>query len=244
MCTRLSRDRSPETIVTQRWGRSRASARKATRAALAAPSTGGAARRIRIAPPRSPSTRLRGARGITRTLRIALAGGLAIVDPRLRPRRRSGLGLTRTMEQDLLLGAVLVLIADELERPVERLDRRLERPFGVAAAQLELVDVAIHLLEANLRLLEQQIRASLRLAHDQLRLVLRDLLELVGHPLRGEQSVAQVVFPLAMLPEQGLHPHQVGAQPIDLAHRMLVVVGRFREERDHVGAVVAAEGRA
>src|SRR5262249_2031593 len=36
----------------------------------------------------------------------------------------------------------------------------------------------------------------------------------------------------------------VAAQAIDLAHRVLVVVGRLGEKRHHLGAVVAAEGRA
>ena len=75
------------------------------------------------------------------------------------------------MEQDLVVGPVL--FADELERAVERLDRAFERAFDVPAPQPQLVDVALDFLEPPLRLLQQQVGASLRLADDQLRLGLR-----------------------------------------------------------------------
>ena len=37
---------------------------------------------------------------------------------------------------------------------------------------------------------------------------------------------------------------RIAAQPIDLAQRVLVVVGRLGQERHHLGAVVAAQRRA
>ena len=70
------------------------------------------------------------------------------------------------MEQDLVVGAVL--LADELERAVQRLDRALERALDVAAAQAHLVDVALDLFEPALCLLQQQVGAPLGLADDQL----------------------------------------------------------------------------
>src|SRR4051812_496584 len=186
-------------MVTRRRGTPNASARKATRASLAAPSTGAAARRTTIAPPRSPSTRVRGARGITRIVMVARTGAERIASPyqpggsesarrgvrgatplgstrRLafvgtgfrRTLRRDHVGLTRTMEQDVVVAARLVLFADELERAVQRLNGRLERALGVAPPQLQLVDVAIQLLEPPLRLLQQQVGAALRLADDEL----------------------------------------------------------------------------
>ena len=102
------------------------------------------------------------------------------------------------------------------------------------------VDVAIELVEARLRLLQQQVGASLRLPDDHLRLVLRRVLDLVGQPLRGQERVAQVVLALAVLVEQRLHARQVLAEPIDFAERVLVIVGRFGQERDDLGLVEAA----
>src|SRR4029077_20271455 len=114
----------PETIVMFRRGRSRASERKAINASLATPSTGGAASRIKTAPPRMPSTRLRGDRGMTRTS-SRLTGGLQLVEvrgPAFAGLRRSLIRLARPVEQNLLVGARLVLVADELERAIQRLD--------------------------------------------------------------------------------------------------------------------------
>ena len=132
-----------------------------------------------------PSTRVRGARGMTRISRRTAGLQTADCDLRLgRPRRsldargfgaaRRLVGLARTVEQELSSSrARLVLVAHELERAIERLDRRFERALGVAAPQLQLVDVVIELLEPDLRLLQQQVGAPLRLADDQLGLGLR-----------------------------------------------------------------------
>ena len=117
---------------------------------------------------------------------------------------------------------------------------RLDRALGVAAPQLQLVAVVVELVEPDLRLLEEHVGAPLRLADDQLGLGLRRLLQLLRQPLRRQQRVAQVVLALPVLGQQRLHPHQVAAQPIDLAHGVLVVVGRLGEERHDLGAVVAA----
>src|SRR3954468_19274863 len=155
--TRLSRDFSPDTSVRSRWGTSSTSERKARSASLAAPSTGGAARRMRTASPRVPSTRVRGDRGMTRMVRMASARGLAFFNDLLR-RRLQRLGLARTMEQELVVaGARLVLVANELERAIQRLDGGLDRALGVAAPQLHLVDVVIQFLETGLRLLQNRV---------------------------------------------------------------------------------------
>jgi hypothetical protein len=136
---------------------------------------------------------------------------------RLNRVRASRVRVPRTMEQQLVVGPIL--FADELERAIERLDGRLERSFDVAAAQPHLVDVALDFLEPALRLLKQQVRASLRLAHDQF-------------------------LALAMLGEKRLLSHQVLTQAIDLAQRMLVIVGRFGQEGDDLGGIEAFELRA
>src|SRR6185312_14940889 len=87
-----------------------------------------------------------------------LARGLPLVDADLgRLRRGLDVHLPRPVEEDLLVGARLILIAHELERAVQALDCRLDGAFRVAPAQLELVDVVIELLEPDLRLLEEQI---------------------------------------------------------------------------------------
>jgi len=101
------------------------------------------------------------------------------------------------MEQDAIVRAVL--LADELERVIERLDRRLQRALHTAAAQPHLVDVPLDFLEADLALLQEQVGAALGFLDDQPGLVLRRVLDLVGQALRGQERVAQVGFPLAVL---------------------------------------------
>src|SRR6186997_1198139 len=117
--SRLSRDFSPDTMVIWRRGTPSASERNATRASLAAPSTGGAARRMRTAAPRIPSTAVRGDRGMTRTSSVASAGRFSLVATRV---RRPGRALLRliilawAVEQHFLFVASVVLVADELQR--------------------------------------------------------------------------------------------------------------------------------
>jgi hypothetical protein len=127
---RLARLRAPETIVRLRRGQPSASASSAIRASFAAPSTGAAASRTSTASPRLPLIAVRPARGITRTLTSGLA--LDVFDMVAGPRQRR-VRLPRTMQQHLVVRTVL--IADELERVVERLDGRLERSFDAPAAQ-------------------------------------------------------------------------------------------------------------
>ena len=154
-------------------------------------------------------------------------------------RGRRAVRLSRTVEQDLVVGSIL--LADELERAIERLDRTLERSLDVAPAQPQLVDVALDFLEPALRLLQQQIRPPLRLADDELRFGLGRFLDLVRQPLRGQQRVAEVGLALAMLGEQRLLAHEILPQPVDLAERVLVVVGGFGEERHDFRAVESAQ---
>ena len=78
----------------------------------------------------------------------------------------------RAVEQDLFLALARFLLADELERVPQRLDRRLERRLDVLAFQLEAVDLALDVFEPRLRLLEQQVGAALGVADDPLRLAL------------------------------------------------------------------------
>src|SRR5688572_14827638 len=96
----------------------------------------------------------------------SLVGGARRFRVPRRLRRAAAVALPGTMEQHLVVRTIL--LANELERPIERLDRSFERPFDVATAQTQLVDVALHFLEPALRLLQQQIGAALRFADDQL----------------------------------------------------------------------------
>src|SRR3954451_5608117 len=132
-------------MTMSRRGMASVSERKPIRASLAAPSTGGAARRTRIAAPRMPSTRLRGDRGMTRmSSSAASARGFAFFATRVGlPLAARLIGLPRPVQQDLVVAANLILIPDELEGAVERLDARFEHPFGIASAQLQLVDVVV-----------------------------------------------------------------------------------------------------
>ena len=109
-----------------------------------------------------------------------------------------------------------------------------------APPQSQLGDVPLDVFEACLRLLQQQVGATLRLAYDHLRLVLRRPFHLVGEPLRRLERVAQVLLANAMVGEERLRANQVLAQSVDLAERVLVVAGRFRQERHDFRRVEAA----
>ncbi len=146
------------------------------------------------------------------------------------------------MEQNFVVGTIL--LADELERSVQRLDRSLERAFNVAPPQPQLVDVALDFLEASLGFLEEQVGTPLRFTDDQFGLGLRGLLDLVGEPLSGEQRISQVGFTFAMLGKESFLPHEILAEAINLAQRVLVVVGGFGEKRDDFGSIEAAQLRA
>jgi hypothetical protein len=95
------------------------------------------------------------------------------------------------VQQHFLL-IVLVLIADELERVIQRLDRGLERAFHRAASKAQLVDAALDLFETRLRFLDDEIRAPFRFTDGDPRLVLRGVLDVVGQLLRREQRIAEV----------------------------------------------------
>ena len=71
MRTTLSRDVAPRTIVTRASGTSNASARKARSAALALPSTGGAASATLVRAPCTPATAVRRAPGCTCNARMS-----------------------------------------------------------------------------------------------------------------------------------------------------------------------------
>src|SRR5262245_2222429 len=132
----------------ERRGSRSVSARNEMRASLAASSTGGAATRIRIAPPRTPPISVFFARGTTGTsisqpvgvplittlkelLSVAglqLAANLGPGERRFLGHRRR-LFPPRTMEQEALLAVADFLFADVLERVLQRVDDRLDRHF-------------------------------------------------------------------------------------------------------------------
>jgi hypothetical protein len=66
------------------------------------------------------------------------------------------------MEQDLVSAFVVraILIPDELERVVERLNGRFERSLDAAPPQAQLVDVALDFAQPALRTLQQQVRST------------------------------------------------------------------------------------
>src|SRR5690242_5783319 len=102
---------------------------------------------MRIAPLRRPSMAVRGARGTTRTANetrpsacltrgsASAAGFSFILEDVERARRCRRFALPRAVEQHLLFGAVLILVAHELERAIERLNRGLERSLDVTTSQ-------------------------------------------------------------------------------------------------------------
>ena len=148
------------------------------------------------------------------------------------------------MEQDLVVALARFLLAHEVERVAQRRDVGFDRGLDVLALQLEAVDLALDVLEARLRLLEQQIGAAFRLADDAPRLVLGVGLDVVRQLLRRHQRVLQVLLVLAVLGEHRLHAHQILAQAVGLAQRLLVVVGDRGEKRGDLDRVETAESLA
>ena len=148
------------------------------------------------------------------------------------------------MEQDLLVALALLLLPDVLERVPQRLDRRLDRRLDVPAFQLHAVDFALHVFEARLRLVEEQVRAALRFADDAARFLLGVRLDVVGESLGREQRGLQVLFVLAVLFEDAFHAREFLAQAVGFAQRLLVVVGDGHEERRDLDFVEAPEGVA
>ena len=77
------------------------------------------------------------------------------------------------MQEDFFIRTILVLVADEFERAIHRLDGAFQLSLGIAPAQLQLVDVTLDFLESQLRLLQEEVGPPLRLPDDQLGLGLR-----------------------------------------------------------------------
>src|SRR5690606_1193644 len=260
--TRFVRLFAPDTIRTDRFGTSNAPAISSTSAPFAAPSTGAAASRTSSWSSRTPAMPERPARGVTRAVNVlppcagenrgtAGASGprrrLRLRDLQLFERPHRGrllrLGRAGAMQEHPLVALLLVLLANEVERVPEGRDARLERVLAVPPLQPQPVDLPLHLFEPQLRLVQQQIRAPLRLPDDPLRLVLGVGADLVGQPLRGEQRVAQVPLALPVLVEARLQAGELVAQPVGFTQRLFVVVGGLGQERLDLGAVVAAHHR-
>src|SRR6266540_7553860 len=217
-------------------------ARNVTSSALAAPSTGAAARRTRSNPPRMPASWVRPARGTTLTSRTTLSLTRARVGWVCLKwmRRRRLLRLTRPMQEDFLLAADRVLLANEGDRVVDRGNDPFEARFHFAPFHAQAVDFALHVFEPRLRLLKNQIGAPLGFAHDLRSFAASGLLDVIRQLLSREQRVPQVDFLPAVLLEQGLEPRHLLPQAVGFSERCLVVVRGFREKRVHLAAIVAA----
>ena len=98
------------------------------------------------------------------------------------------------MQQDLVVALPGVLLAHERQRVVQRADDALEARLDLAPLHAQAVDLALHVLDARLTLLQQQIGAALGLADDAPGFLLRVLANLVGELLRRDQRVAEVLL--------------------------------------------------
>src|ERR1700730_5845180 len=78
-------------------------------------------------------------------------------------------GMTRAVEQDLVVVLSPPPPADVLQRVAQGLDRRFEGRLDVPSLELQTVDLPLHVFEPGLRLLEQHLGSTLRLADDALR---------------------------------------------------------------------------
>src|SRR5688572_18522301 len=148
------------------------------------------------------------------------------------------------MKEDLFFALALFLLADELERVTERPDGRLERRFDFTALHPHAVDLALHVFQPRLRLLQQQLGPSFGLANNLPGLRLGIGADVLGDALCRHHRVAKIPLVLAMLVEQRFHFRDFLAQTIDIAKRVFVVVGHFGDERHHFGFVETAKRRA
>src|SRR5262249_20022151 len=188
---------------TRLRGTSKCSARNATSAAFAAPSTGGAASRTTRRPSRSPPNSLFLARGITRMSRTSIIPCAGSADD--------------LPEHGTLFAFELILLAHEIERVAQRLDRRFDRGFRVFALQLEAVDFALHVLDAQLRFVEEDRRTILCRTDEASCLFFGVRLDVVRELLRRHQSDLQVLFRFAVLGEHRLHARHVLPQAVRFA---------------------------
>src|SRR5262245_46621668 len=106
--------------------------------------------------------------------------------------------MTRAVEQDLLIALAVLLFADELECVTQGLNRGLDRGLDVPTCELEAVDFALHVLEACLGLIQEQLRSHLGFANDAVGLLLSSGLDVVGQPLGSGQRGSQLLLMLAM----------------------------------------------
>ena len=250
IATRFWRLRSPLTIRMSRLGTCRAAAKKATRASLAAPSTGGAATRTSSAPSRVPAHAVLPARGMTRTS-ISTPAPVSRIRKRLgraalsahRSCRSSSTAEPRAVEQDLVLALARFLLADELERVPQRRNRRLERRLDVLALQLEAVDLALDVFEPRLGLLEQQVGARLRRRGRSAAPRSSAVAVMSSASLCAVISVLCRFFSCSLVLGQR-RPRirdEVLPQPVGFAQRLLVVVGHGGQERGDFDRVETAE---
>src|SRR6185312_2237526 len=143
--------------------------------------------------------------------------------------------------EDLVVVVALFLLADVVERVAERLDGRLDRGLDVAPFQLHAVDLALDVLEARLRAIEQQLRTAFGVAHDAVGFLLRGALQIFRQLLRGHERRSQVLLVLAMFGEHGFHAREVLPQAVGLTQGLLVVVGDGGQERRDLDPVETPE---
>ena len=89
------------------------------------------------------------------------------------------------MQQHALFAGARVLLADELERVVERADQRFDAGLHLAALHPHALDLALHVFDPRLSFLQQQIGAAFGLALDHRGLLRGVILDLVRHLLRA-----------------------------------------------------------
>src|SRR3954463_12055681 len=257
MATRFCLARSPVTIVMARFGTRRAVDRNSMSLAFAAPSTGAAATRTTTESSRRPLHSDFPARGMTRTSNSTPAAVSRITvtkqpaPPRsgqaLAPRRvrlgalDRGVDQARAVEQDAVVALALFLLAHELQRVLQRRNRRLDRRLDILALQFQAVDFTLDVFEAGLGLFEQQVGAAFGLADDAPRFVFGVDLDVVRHSLRRRQRGLEVLLVLAVLGEHSFHAHDVLAEAVGFAERLFVVVGDGDEKRGDLHRIESAE---
>src|SRR5438128_2430024 len=145
------------------------------------------------------------------------------------------------MDQDAFIALVDFLLADELHRVAQALNRRLDRRLDVFAFELQAVDAALNVLEPRLRFLEKQVGSRFGFAHDSLGLLIGLRPDIVGEPLRRQHGRFQILLELAVLVESRLHLGEILAQPIRFTERLLVIVSHGGQAGGDLDFVEAAE---
>src|SRR5439155_6001410 len=192
--------------------------------------------RTTSAPPRSPLSSSRAARGCTRTRSVTPPSAL----------RMSSIGaatgllalLASLQEAEVVLDLGLLLeVQDVGQADDEGADVGAQR----AAVRAQVEYAPLHLVGPVLRHLQQAVGLQLRLLDHALGLLARVVLQVLGEALRGEEGVLQDALALPVLLHDGAQGLDLLVEAVALPLERGQLLGHEVQVGAHLVPVVAAE---